>query len=66
LAILVSGIGAICAGVGQLIQLYFVAFRFYSRRFALPILFKNAGNVGIPLALLLLEKPVCSAPRCSS
>lgn len=56
MAILASGIGAICAGVGQLIQLYFVAFRFHSRRFALPILFKNAGNMGIPLALFAFSE----------
>ena len=51
LAILASGIGAIYAGVGLLIQLYFMAFRFHSRGFALPTLFMNAGNMGIPLAL---------------
>lgn len=51
LAILASGIGAIYAGVGLLIQLYFKAFRFHSRGFALPTLFMNAGNMGIPLAL---------------
>ncbi len=51
LAILASGIGAIYTGVGLLIQLYFVAFRFHSRGFALPTLFMNAGNMGIPLAL---------------
>ena len=54
LAILASGIGAICAGVGQMIQPYFVAPRFHARRFAPPTLFKNAGHMGIPLALFAL------------
>lgn len=51
LAILASGILAIYAGVGVLIRLYFITFRFHSRGFALPVLFMNAGNMGIPLAL---------------
>jgi hypothetical protein len=51
LAILASGIIAIYAGVGVLIQFYFILFRFTSRGFALPVLFMNAGNMGIPLAL---------------
>jgi len=51
LVVLVSGILAIFAGVGLLIRLYFWLFRFSSRGFALPVLFMNAGNMGIPLAL---------------
>lgn len=51
LAILAIGIIAIYAGVGVLIRLYFIIFRFNSRGFALPVLFMNAGNMGIPLAL---------------
>jgi len=51
LIILAAGIGAIYAGVGLLVQLYFRVFRFHSRGFALPTLFMNAGNMGIPLAL---------------
>ena len=51
LAILVSGIGALYAGVGLLIYIYFRAFHFHSRGFALPAMFMNAGNMGIPLAL---------------
>lgn len=51
LAILASGITAIYAGVGILIRLYFIIFRFHSRGFALPVLFMNAGNMGLPLAL---------------
>jgi predicted permease len=34
-----------------LIGVYFLVFGFHSRGFALPILFMNAGNMGIPLAL---------------
>jgi len=51
LVILASGLIATYAGVGVLIQLYFLIFRFHSRGFALPTLFMNAGNMGIPLAL---------------
>jgi hypothetical protein len=51
LAILAIGIIAIYAGVGVLIRFYFLIFRFNSRGFALPVLFMNAGNMGIPLAL---------------
>ena len=51
LAILFGGILAIYAGVGFLIRLYFFVFRFHSRGFALPVLFMNAGNMGLPLAL---------------
>lgn len=38
-------------GVGLLIGFYFVLSGSHSRGFALPILFMNAGNMGIPLAL---------------
>src|SRR5262245_30087387 len=51
LLVLTAGIGIIYAGVGLLIQLYFKTFCFHSRGFALPTLFMNAGNMGIPLAL---------------
>ena len=51
IAILAGGILIIFAGVGLLIRLYFFIFSFTSRGFALPILFMNAGNMGIPLAL---------------
>jgi len=51
LVILFSGILLIYAGVGLLIWLYFLVFRFHSRGFALPALFMNAGNMGLPLAL---------------
>jgi predicted permease len=45
-----SGIVVIFAGVGLLIRGYFALFGFASRGFALPALFMNAGNMGIPLA----------------
>jgi malate permease and related proteins len=51
LVILLSGILLIYAGVGLLIWLYFLVFRFHSRGFVLPALFMNAGNMGLPLAL---------------
>jgi len=51
IAVLFSGIVIMFAGVGLLILLYFWFFRFSSRGFALPALFMNAGNMGIPLAL---------------
>jgi malate permease and related proteins len=51
LATLFSGLLVIFAGVGVLIWLYFLVFRFHSRGFALPALFMNAGNMGLPLAL---------------
>lgn len=51
IAVLLAGITLIFAAVGALIMLYFAFFRFHSRGFALPTLFMNAGNMGIPLAL---------------
>ena len=51
IVVLLSGILLIFAGVGLLIRLYFLVFHFTSRGFALPALFMNAGNMGIPLAL---------------
>ncbi len=49
--VLSGGILLIFAGVGLLIHLYFFLTGFSSRGFALPTLFMNAGNMGIPLAL---------------
>lgn len=46
-----AGILLIFIAVGLLIQLYFFLSGFNSRGFALPTLFMNAGNMGIPLAL---------------
>src|SRR6266545_3488328 len=51
IAVLFGGILIIFAAVGLLIRLYFFFFHFSSRGFALPSLFMNAGNMGIPLAL---------------
>lgn len=51
IAVLLGGVLLIFAGVGALVRLYFIVFRFSSRGFALPALFMNAGNMGIPLAL---------------
>jgi malate permease and related proteins len=42
----------IFAALGLLFGVYFVLSGFHSRGFALPILFMNAGNMGIPFALL--------------
>lgn len=49
--VLSGGVLLIFAGVGLLICLYFFLTGFSSRGFALPTLFMNAGNMGIPLAL---------------
>jgi predicted permease len=51
IVVIFCGIVAIYAAVGLFIWLYFLIFRFHSRGFALPVLFMNAGNMGIPLAL---------------
>jgi malate permease and related proteins len=55
--ILAAGVLLIFTGVGFLIWLYFSLFRFSSRGFALPVLFMNAGNMGIPLALFAFGEP---------
>lgn len=57
IAVLFSGVVIIFLGVGILIRLYFSIFRFHSRGFALPALFMNAGNMGIPLALFAFGPP---------
>jgi predicted permease len=57
LAALFAGILLIFAGVGLLIRLYFSIFRFASRGFVMPVLFMNAGNMGIPLALFAFGQP---------
>jgi malate permease and related proteins len=49
--LLFVGSALIFSVVGILIVVYSVVFGFHSRGFALPILFMNAGNMGIPLAL---------------
>jgi predicted permease len=57
IAVLFLGIVVIFSGVGLLIRVYFSIFRFSSRGFALPTLFMNAGNMGIPLALFAFGPP---------
>ncbi|HXV80146.1 MAG TPA: AEC family transporter [Candidatus Binatia bacterium] len=57
LVVLFIGLVVLFAGVGLLIWLYFLIFRFRSRGFALPVLFMNAGNMGIPLALFAFGPP---------
>jgi len=49
--VLSGGVLLIFTGVGLLIRLYFFLTGLRSRGFALPTLFMNAGNMGIPLAL---------------
>jgi predicted permease len=51
IAVLFSSLLLIFTGVGLLLRAYFFIFSFRSRGFALPTLFMNAGNMGIPLAL---------------
>jgi hypothetical protein len=55
--VIVAGVVGIFVGVGLLISLYFLIFRFRSRGFVLPVLFMNAGNMGIPLALFAFGEP---------
>ena len=57
IVVLAVGVLLIFTGVGFLIGLYFSFFRFSSRGFALPVLFMNAGNMGIPLALFAFGEP---------
>ena len=57
IAVLFSGVVIIFIGMGLLIRLYFLIFRFHSRGFALPALFMNAGNMGIPLSLFAFGPP---------
>jgi len=57
IVVLFSGVVIIFAGVALLIRLYFLVFQFRSRGFALPALFMNAGNMGIPLALFAFGPP---------
>lgn len=50
IAVLSAGVLLIFAVVGILIRFYFLLFGFRAPGFALPTLFMNAGNMGIPLA----------------
>ena len=57
IAVLFAGTVTMFAAVGLLIRLYFFSFRFRSRGFAMPSLFMNAGNMGLPLALFAFGQP---------
>jgi len=51
IAVLTAGVLLIFAVVGILIRIYFLVSGLRAPGFALPALFMNAGNMGIPLAL---------------
>ncbi len=51
IAVILAGALGIIGGVGLLIWLYSLLFHFSSPGFVLSLLFMNAGNMGIPLAL---------------
>jgi malate permease and related proteins len=51
IAVLLAGVLLIFAIVGFFVRLYFFITGFSAGGFALPTLFMNAGNMGIPLAL---------------
>ena len=57
IAVLFAGTVAMFATSGLLIWLYFFCFHFRSRGFAMPSLFMNAGNMGLPLALFAFGQP---------
>jgi predicted permease len=64
IVLLFVGSTLIFAALGLLIGVYFVLSGFHSRGFALPILFMNAGNMGIPWRCLHSVPPQCSVRRC--
>ncbi len=55
--VMIAGAAGILIGEGVLIVAYFRLSRFQSRGFALPVLFMNAGNMGIPLSLFAFGQP---------
>jgi predicted permease len=57
IAVLLAGLLGIIAGVGLLIWIYGLLTHFSSPGFTLPVLFMNAGNIGIPLALFAFGEP---------
>lgn len=57
IAVILAGAAGILGGVGLLIWLYSLLFRFRSGGFVLPVLFMNAGNMGLPLALFAFGEP---------
>jgi malate permease and related proteins len=57
IAVILAGAVGIIAGVGLLIWLYAWLSGFSSPGFTLPVLFLNAGNMGIPLSLFAFGEP---------
>lgn len=57
IAVILAGAVGIIAGVGLLIWLYALLTDFSSPGLTLPVLFMNAGNMGIPLALFAFGEP---------
>jgi predicted permease len=57
IAVILAGAVGIIAGVGLLIWLYALLTDFSSTGLTLPVLFMNAGNMGIPLSLFAFGEP---------
>jgi len=57
IAVSFAGLLGIFAGVGLLVWVYAFLTRFSSPAFTLPVLFMNAGNMGISLALFAFGEP---------
>jgi predicted permease len=57
IAVILAGAVGIIAGVGLLIWLYALLTDFSSPGLTLPVLFMNAGNMGIPLSLFAFGEP---------
>jgi malate permease and related proteins len=57
IAVILAGNLGILLGVGLLVRLYSLVTGFKSAGLTLPVLFMNAGNMGIPLALFALGEP---------
>lgn len=57
IAVILAGALGIMSGVGLLIFAYRLLTGFSSPGLTLPVLFMNAGNMGIPLALFALGEP---------
>jgi predicted permease len=57
IAVILAGNLGILAGVGLLVFLYALLTRFYSPGLTLPVLFMNAGNMGLPLSLFAFGDP---------
>jgi predicted permease len=57
IAVILAGNVGILAGVGLLVFIYALLTRFSSPGLTLPVLFMNAGNIGIPLSLFAFGEP---------